>query len=506
MEDNGSREVMLMVGGILSTVCSGSVVATGLIFYKTMLNRTHPFSNMIFIISLCDMLASIAMSFGFPARGDSHCHAQAFMLFFFFPASWLWTTALVYQLRCMMFYKKLKLSMFSLHCICWGIALIVSLVPLSENDYGEDDDLSGRTVCLLKSSRKQRKFWWLFGVFYGVLISCILLMSGWMISAYLQIQRMRGMAFTDFNERAIFKATRWYPLGLIITWSLSIAVTFMLGIYQDIRIDYIQAGEIAQTQYGTFLALIFFSNSKIVRYRWKELLCPSKPLSASQDDRQSSMDSLDPEGDKFSMNDSVAEGPRLSDVAQMLTFGYKSNSTRSGQLNSRASQASRASRSGPMLSNDSGDSNGTSGTSSSGGGKGGGEGVRPSDGRISTLIRDWLVSRTRKEVELGDTSSSSGGGRSSSSENSSVVGSDGASSTGAAGTGAGNHGSAGRKSPVVHSPLQPQPPVSSTGSPLLQSALKKARKERQDADMRNKSKAESDNSSVAAESSVVLEV
>lgn len=439
MDEHRVRELLLIIGGIISTLCSGSVVATGFIFNKTMLSRTHPFSNIIFVISLCDMLASIAMSFGFPSESEPHCHTQSFMLFFFFPASWLWTTALVYQLRCMMFYKRLKLSMFTLHCVCWGLALTVALVPLSQNDYGEDDDLSGRTVCFLKSTHKQRKFWWIFGMFYGVLISCVLLMSWWMISAYLQIKRMRGVAFTDYKERAIFKATRWYPLGLIITWSLSISVTFMLAIYPDVKIDYIQAGQIAQTQYGTLLALIFFSNSKIVRHRWRELLCPSKNPSVSHDGRITSSDeSLDPEGDKFSTTDSMAEGPRMSDVAHLLSFGFKTGQS--------FSQRQRNNSDGHTNSGDSSSAPHSDTTNM----------------RTSTLIREWLVSSARnKELELSDTS-----------ENSSVAGD--------------NNG--GKKSPqAVQSPLQPPAP----GSPL-QLALKMARTERKDAQSRNNSKADSE--------------
>ena len=446
MDDNRFRELLIVIGGIISTLCSGSVVATGFIFNKTMLNRTHPFSNIIFVISLCDMLASIAMSFGFPTESEANCHTQAFMLFFFFPASWLWTTALVYQLRCMMFYKRLKLSMFTLHCICWGLAMVVALAPLSENEYGEDDDLSGRTVCFLKSDQKQRKFWWIFGMFYGVLISCVLLMSWWMISAYLQIKRMRAVAFTDFKERAIFKATRWYPLGLIITWSLSIAVTFMLAIYPDVRIDYIQAGQIAQTQYGTLLALIFFSNSKIVRHRWRELLCGKAP-NVSVDGRLSSADeSLDPEGDKFSSTDSMVEGPRLSDVAHLLTFGF-----RPGQSFSFRPQSDARAHSSE-----------------------GATGVHQNDMRTSTMIRDWQVSTIRKDIELSDTS-----------ENSSVAGDT----------------NTIRKSIAVQSPLQQPAPDSP-----LQSALKNVKKERKDADSRNISKAESDQDQAGVTMDGVVEV
>jgi hypothetical protein len=417
------------------------VVFTGLVFSKTMLSRTHPFSNIIFFISLCDMLGSIAISFGYPPDGSVHCYAQSFMLFFFFPASWLWTTALVYQLNSMMFFKKLKISMFALHCICWSTALLVALVPLSQNDYGQDDDLAERSVCYLKSDDKQRKEWWLFGMFYGLLLICVTLMIYWMVSSYRQIRTMRTTTFTDYKERAIYKATRWYPLGLLLTWSLSIVVTIMLAIYSDVRVDYIQAGQIAQTQYGTLLALIFFSNSKIVRHRWRELFrkvvpCwPADLRPALSTDSRASEESLDPEGDKFSEHESMIEGPRLSHLVHNL----------GGRL-AQLSGATTGTGKGISASR---------GESMDSDGEGGSEGGI----RVSTYVRDWLVSKTRSSMEhasrINSTADSTVSGASASVHSGSTT------------------GSGGRSTPTS--------PVAGTGAPVvspLAAALERAKADR----------------------------
>jgi predicted secreted protein len=397
---NHAREIILITGGVISTLCSGSVVLTGVMFSKTMLSRTHPFSNMIFFISLCDMIGSVAMSFGYPHNYEIHCKAQSFLLFFCFPASWLWTTCLVYQLRSMMFYKKLHLSMFTLHCICWCTALLVALLPLSENTYGEDDDLEGRSVCYLQSSHKQRKFWWLFGLFYGVLLVCVVLMVYWMAASARQIRAMRHTTFTDYKERAIYKATRWYPLGLLLTWSLSIVVTILLAIYSDVEVDYIQAGQIAQTQYGTVLALIFFSNSKIVRHRWKELyrkvfkrVLPHALSADTQSLDRASEESLDPEGMKFSSDASLTEGPRLSEIAHILSFGV---------LNASSQASSSRGRRDP--SDDSGSNDVGEETAAAAGGSSGGI-------RVSTYVRDWLVNSAKERTSGVEMSSPGGSSR-----------------------------------------------------------------------------------------------
>ena len=393
-DQNQTSELLLVVGGSIAAAFSGFVVLTGLVFSKTMLSRTHPFSNIIFFISLCDFVGSIANTIGFPDSDSVSCRAQSFMLFFFFPAAWLWTSALVYQLRSMMLYKKLHISMFTVHCVCWSLALCVAMLPLTEDTYGQDDDLAGRSVCILASHDKRRKYQWMFVLFYGMLIICITLMTFWMLQAAYNIRAKRATAFTDYKEIKIYKATRWYPIALLATWSVSFIAAMLLAADHHVAVSLIQAGQILRTQYGTLLAVIFFANSRIVRHRWKELFYPylNKNLSTATDQprpTQFSEDLMDPEGEKFSDTGSFSEGPRFSDLTNIfLQFAGRGNTNASNDDISLQS-------SNPRLSNDV-------------------ERGSKDLPRTSFFVRDWLVSKSRAnsalEVELQMQNSSGGVG------------------------------------------------------------------------------------------------
>jgi hypothetical protein len=391
MASTEDREILLITGGALSTLCSGAVVATGLTFPSMMLSRNHPFSNIIFIISLCDMAGSIAFMFGFPYAGTTLCTAQSFLLFFFLPASWLWTAALVYQLRCMILFKRLSVSMFTLHCYCWSAALIVALLPLSQNQYGEDDDLSGRALCVLQSNNRHQKFFWVFGLFFGLLLGCVVLMVSWM--AHVRWRLRFGGLQQDNKEIVIYRATRLYPMAMLLTWLLSIFVSIMLVTNDSYHLQFIQFGEIAQTQCGTLFALIFFFNSKLTRNRWKDLLWPRPNIEASDNSSECRVvftdDILDPEGVTFSMENTINEGPRFS---ALLAFARNSHQ-QSAPPSECGSSVGGMSPSGHSRQN----------SNSSIGDIGGAD---PSLAfRVSTTIRDWLVHRN-----VNPSPSSGGGG------------------------------------------------------------------------------------------------
>ena len=104
-------EVVFIGFSALSAACSASIVLTGLVFPSIMLSPQHPFSNILFMIALADMIACIGLSFGYPREGSNLCTTQAFLAMMFLPATWLWSSALVYQMHCMIIYKQLFLNM-----------------------------------------------------------------------------------------------------------------------------------------------------------------------------------------------------------------------------------------------------------------------------------------------------------------------------------------------------------------------------------------------------------
>ena len=257
-------EIVSIAFASLSAACSASIVLTGLVFPSMMLSTMHPFSNMLFMIALCDMIGSIGCSLGFPLDGSTLCTTQAFLTWFFTPASWLWSSALVYQMHCIIVHKKLHLSMTYLHIIIFTLCCLIAFLPLTQERYGQDDDYNGNTVCFLKCL-DHNCFIWNLALYQAPLMISIIMMIAYLckISCYLH----NAMEDSGGRERVLFQSLCWYPIGLIVCWTFNIVIIWII-----VSALQLNAALIMSTQYGTICCIIFFSSSSLVRQRWIDLL------------------------------------------------------------------------------------------------------------------------------------------------------------------------------------------------------------------------------------------
>jgi hypothetical protein len=232
--------------------------------------------NIIFFISLCDFIGSIVNIFGFPESTTILCSVQGFLFVYFFPASWCFTTMMVYQLRCLLIDKKIWLSVYWVHAICWSAAALIALLPLSELDYGSDDEYSGHSPCTLCG----RLFWmevFYVGCFYGFLFFNFLLMIYWSSQVG---WHFRKEGITEIHRMyALYKSTRFYPFAMLFTW-LPIFIMVCLFTYNSesnngdiVPLTLIEICQYIATQNGTAMCYVFFANSPDAREYWKSLFC-----------------------------------------------------------------------------------------------------------------------------------------------------------------------------------------------------------------------------------------
>ena len=290
-----SIEICYILFGAISAAFAFTVVLTGLIFPSIMLTKYNLFSNIIFIISLCDMIAGIGYSFGYPDDGTSLCSIQSFICLFFVPSSWLWTLALVYQLRCMIIYKKVFIKIHHLHMICWSISILIALLPLSTSSYGLNDYLSGDITCFLKG---HNHIYWLVGLYFPILLISITSMITCIISIWYYIKSNATIDNDLKREKVLFQSLYWYPIALIVFWIADVIVVwfFITNVSKNILV--LEVSVLITTQYGTICAIIFFTGSKLVRQKWYEVVF--KPIinrnisteSSTVDNRTISKDSI----------------------------------------------------------------------------------------------------------------------------------------------------------------------------------------------------------------------
>ena len=233
------------------------------------------FASCFLIPCICNLsrrLKSGATSclFGFPLNGTVECTVQAFLINFFFPASWIWTSFLVYQLRCAVLNKHLWFKIWHMHVICWPLSLLVSCLPLSTLQYGQDDALSGQSNCFF-SGKKAMKYTWADLFFNIALIACFFFMTYRIVEVILFLRRSK-----EYLLNSIYISMRMYPLGMAFVWGpvclYNVVIRFDPRFFDTRVNDWLI---LLATQSGTVMAVIFFSRTGEARRLWQTYCCES---------------------------------------------------------------------------------------------------------------------------------------------------------------------------------------------------------------------------------------
>ena len=265
---NVYEEIFILLASF-STFLSLLVILTGVIWPGIMLSKSKPFSTILFYTSLADFCSGIVNCLGFPTSGSEICNVQAFGTLYFSPASWLWTLMLVYQLRTLIIFKSINLSMRWMHLICWSIPLIPAFLPQTTNSYGQDDSLNGVAPCILGGD-STTKYIWINTTKTGLAILCFLMMLIWSVEIHLYICKCNG---DSGREVSLFNSMKLYPLILFVTW-IPKCVVIMLINAKVIGVNQILATCVItfSTQYGSLLTITYFSRSSVSRLLWFNLL------------------------------------------------------------------------------------------------------------------------------------------------------------------------------------------------------------------------------------------
>ena len=270
MSDNDINTSFIILSAF-SAVCSSSIIFTGLLFPDM---RKRLFMKIVMYIAICSTIANATSAFGLIHNEKSPlCTTQSFITMWLYKSTWLWTTALSYHLFCIVFYGHYNPRPILINCICWILPLVVSLLPLSTNAYGRDDD-SGSNIygwCFIKGNGKTGPIWSLltFNIFQFV---CIILVGYYLFRITVRYGSMNIR--TDYPE--IYKiviSMALYPAGFFITWTPNLIFSIILNFggasrSSEMTNTIFNALCILATQSGTFLTVAFFWNCPEARRRW----------------------------------------------------------------------------------------------------------------------------------------------------------------------------------------------------------------------------------------------
>lgn len=324
-------EIFTIGCGLLSTVGSGSIIMTAILF-PSMLRRKM-FMHIIVMMSFTDFIASAFISVGY-TRDPVLCTIQGATTAFFFISSWLWTTMLSFQLHHLVKYGRPKLTVLGMHLLVWFITIVIFLAPLISNvTYGLPSKYLGDSLCGFTGP--DIGVW--IDTHYSIALACIALQIYFSLTVYLQVrealrrrlesfipltphtpqftlpqQRLAQLStiphqstitplhspqpkppsssatFSTSNSSSKIPAIAaavsilaLYPIGMMVSWLPVIVLCFLIST-KVVEYDVLASSDSSSIAlavfrglgplYGAFLAIVFYSRSSEARHRWYFLL------------------------------------------------------------------------------------------------------------------------------------------------------------------------------------------------------------------------------------------
>lgn len=240
--------------------------------------------QMVMMISGCDMVSSLAVSWSIPAD-DILCTWQAGLTAFFFRGSWIWSVFMVLTIWFYICRNEEFMSFQRMNVLSTGINLLFEFLPFSTgNRYGEDDDRLGRSICSFKAPKyvsgdtSQSNYVkdWILITHYGPVGICVLIMIGFLILTWRKVRTFD--TGPGARIRRLVRKAALYPAIVLLSW-LPNLICFCVAefyfttqrsrsvyynhVYLPTRLTYCWA-----SLSGLFISGTFFYNSKAARHCW----------------------------------------------------------------------------------------------------------------------------------------------------------------------------------------------------------------------------------------------
>jgi hypothetical protein len=261
-------EVVILVAAIVACLASLSIIVTYCVFVPI---RNKRFMKFILYMSSCDLGLGIITLFGYPDSGSAMCYVQGILCIYFSMCSWFWTTALSYVTYCIIVHGNFLISDVWLHLFCWGVPLLLALIPFINATYGSLNQVHVQWCLIINdaSSPAYASTLWSYLSYFGWLFLCCGLMIFWTVRVHWMLHKRK-----DTLSAAVVKTydrVAWYPVAMAAFWILNF-------ICNDLPRDEnnLVAGlsMLTGVSYGTATAVIFWYKSEECRRRWMELLFP----------------------------------------------------------------------------------------------------------------------------------------------------------------------------------------------------------------------------------------
>ena len=130
----------MQVPAILSIIGSGFMVVTYTIFPRL---QAYRYMEIIFYVSLNDIVASVGVALGDTTSGSVACWIQGLTTNYNYLSSIFWTVVLSYDLFSIIKSSKPIKDHRLCHLLCWCLPLLLTLLPLTTNTISTPKETPG---------------------------------------------------------------------------------------------------------------------------------------------------------------------------------------------------------------------------------------------------------------------------------------------------------------------------------------------------------------------------
>jgi hypothetical protein len=262
---------------IIAMIVSLPLLVT-VVMFPSMI-RHKVFMEIIVSLIVCDILGNWPYAIGYyPNSGTALCSFAAFCNLFFLRATWLYTLAMVFNLRCLVFHRRALLVKYWLHGFALVVPLVLSLAQLSTNPYGKPS--KGMTVCSIKGNDLDAKYW--HDIAYsGLLLICLLVMII-MVLRLKYLEWIGSPLVAKDTYKMTLRYVKIYPVLLALCWLPHTILDYVHLSSHSPTVEYLgPVFDILKILHGATIAVGFYVTSREARQRWKRLLCKSvTPITA----------------------------------------------------------------------------------------------------------------------------------------------------------------------------------------------------------------------------------
>lgn len=261
--------------GIISSVGCGLIVLTYLLFPNL---RKLRYVELVFYVGINDLMSSIGLALGPSPDGSAACWYQGLSSTGNYLSAIFWTNIITYQVYQVVVNEGTVLkNMFYYHCICWGLPLLLTFIPLSTNTYNNPDD--EQTWCFVADTSESPSWSVLFWVIVSFYAWVWLAMAGSLFMIVSIALKLRKLQIVPEVILSTIGKLALYPIIIVVCWSLNtIANLYIFSTgkaYTDMSSSWslvANLGVAMSTSQGVLNACVFFGMNPLVREHWGCLL------------------------------------------------------------------------------------------------------------------------------------------------------------------------------------------------------------------------------------------